>query len=383
MENSWIVTGVGFVKKIRNAAQLIVLRLGDLVAEPHIKCPNCKFGIDTSNVSLAWPALPAGVKFDPTDFELLQHLQGKSSLLNSNSHALIDEFIPTIEKMDGICYTHPKNLPGIKMDGSSVHFFHRVSNAYGCGQRKRRKVSGDDDSVCDEHIRWHKTGASKPIYDENGVLKGWKKILVLYKGSKKGDRDNWVMHQYHLGSNKDEEDGEFVVSKLFYQLSKKNGMPESNDIVVESEASAAKIDPTTPKIDPPQARLLNNSPCYTEQYTSIQVDQHEEECGTSACPVKVEPVAECSAWLDESLAVVVADLPALDEPGQPRDTMDAGPEPEAHIPVDGSNTDLFHGLPELDTTSTSLGSPSDGISLADITFGSQDSFTAWLDNFLL
>ncbi|CAN6249065.1 unnamed protein product [Urochloa humidicola] len=377
------MTGVGLVKKIMNAAQLITVRLGDLVMEPYTKCPYCKCDIDTSNVSLVWPPLPAGVKFDPTEFELLQHLQGKSSSLNSNSRTLIDEFIPTIEKMDGICYTHPKNLPGIKMDGSSVHFFHRVSNAYGCGKRKRRKVSGDDGSACVEHIRWHKTGSSKPIYDENGVLKGWKKILVLYKGSKKkADRDNWVIHQYHLGANKDEEDGEFVVSKLFYQLSKKNDMPESNDIVVESETSAAKIDPTTPKTDPPQPRLLNNSSCDTEQYTRIQVDQHEEECGTSACPVKVEP-AECSAWLDElSAAVVVANLPASNEPRQPRDTKEAGPEPEAPIPVDGPNTnaDLFHGLSELDTTPYH-GSPSDGISLLDIPFGSQDSFTTWLDDF--
>jgi hypothetical protein len=62
-------------------------------------------------VSLVWPALPAGVKFDPSDLELLQHLQGKFDL-PSSSQALIDEFIPTIEEMEGICYTHPKNLPG-------------------------------------------------------------------------------------------------------------------------------------------------------------------------------------------------------------------------------------------------------------------------------
>ena len=63
-------------------------------------------------VSLVWPALPAGVKFDPTDLELLQHLQGKSSQPNSVPHTLIDEFIPTIKEEEGICYTHPKNLPG-------------------------------------------------------------------------------------------------------------------------------------------------------------------------------------------------------------------------------------------------------------------------------
>ncbi|TKW04979.1 hypothetical protein SEVIR_7G146000v4 [Setaria viridis] len=356
MENSWIMTGVGLIKKIRNATQSICLRLGELVAEPYIKCPNCECEIDTSNVHLVWPALPAGVKFDPSDFELLQHLEGKSSLLNSKSHALIDAFIPTIEEKGGICYTHPKNFPGIKMDGSSFHFFHRVPNAYGCGHRKRRKVSGDVGSVCDEHIRWHKTGKPKPIRDDNGVKKGWKEILVLYRGSKRGGSnthiDNWVMHQYHLDAY-EEADGELVVSKVFYQLaSKKNGKSEMDDIVVESKASVAKIDHRTPKTDPPQPCFPNNSPCDTEQYTPIQVDQEEEECGTSFCPVmvKVEP-SECSARLAElSPAVVVADLPASDEPRQPRDTTGAGPEPEAPIPIDGSNTDLFHGLPDLDVT---------------------------------
>ncbi|KAG2572859.1 hypothetical protein PVAP13_7KG310755 [Panicum virgatum] len=383
MENSWIMTGVGLVKRIRNASHLIRLRLGELVAEPYIKCPNCERGIDTSNVSLVWPELPAGVKFDPSDLELLQHLQGKYSLQNSNSPALIDEFIPTIEEMGGICYTHPKNLPGIKMDGSSLHFFHKVSNAYGCGHRKRRKISGNDGSVCDEHMRWHKTGASKPIYDENGFKKGWKKILVLYKGSKRGgskiDRDNWVMHQYHLGADEDEADGELVVSKVFYQLlSKKIDKSKMDDVEQESEPSAAKIDPRTPnsepsaskidprtpKTDPPQPHLPSNSPCDTEQYTPIQVDQEEDECGTSVRRVKVE-AAECSAWFAElPPAVVVADLPASDKPRQLRDAPPVGSEPEARIPVNGSNTDLFDGLPDLDLTFPCLVTPSDSVSLA-------------------
>lgn len=47
------MTGVGLIDKIRNAAQLTCLRLGELVANPCIKCPNCEFDIDTSNVSSA------------------------------------------------------------------------------------------------------------------------------------------------------------------------------------------------------------------------------------------------------------------------------------------------------------------------------------------
>ncbi|CAL5016368.1 unnamed protein product [Urochloa decumbens] len=365
MANSWIMTGMGLVKKIRNATQSISLRLGELVVEPYIKCPHCECGIDTSNVSLVWAALPAGVKFDPSDLELLQHLQGKSGLLNSNSRAVIDEFIPTIENMEGICYTHPQNLPGAKMDGSSIHFFHRVSNAYGCGKRKRRKISGDDD-VSDEHIRWHKTGDSKVICDENGSKIGWKKILVLYSGSKRGgggkiDRNNWVMHQYHLGSDENEKNGEFVVSKIFYQMpSKKNSKSETCDVVLESDA---QIDPKTLKADPHQPLHPNNGSCVTEQHTPLQVDQGGENCGTSIYRVKEEG-AGSPARFDGTQAAMDTDLPASDERVQSRD------------PPDPALDKLYDELPKLDPPC--LGAPSGlSISLADMPLGSPDGLWGW------
>ena len=59
-----------------------------------------------------WVGLPAGVKFDPTDQELIEHLEAKVKSKDMKSHPLIDEFIPTIEGEDGICYTHPEKLPG-------------------------------------------------------------------------------------------------------------------------------------------------------------------------------------------------------------------------------------------------------------------------------
>jgi len=117
------------------------------------------------------------------------------------------------------------------MDGSCLHFFNRVLNAYDTGKRKRRRIiaTGDIcDGVANGNSRWHKTGSSKPVFDENGARKGWKKILVLYKAPKevggKPERENWVMHQYHLGVKEDETNGEFLVCKVFYQSpSKKNG----------------------------------------------------------------------------------------------------------------------------------------------------------------
>lgn len=65
-------------------------------------------------VAIQWPGLPAGVKFDPSDLELLEHLEEKNGLGGSKPHMFIDEFIPTIENDEGICYSHPENLPGRK-----------------------------------------------------------------------------------------------------------------------------------------------------------------------------------------------------------------------------------------------------------------------------
>lgn len=63
-------------------------------------------------VNIEWPGLPAGVKFDPSDLQLIKHLEGKVGMGNSKPHMFIDVFIPTIEEEQGICYTHPENLPG-------------------------------------------------------------------------------------------------------------------------------------------------------------------------------------------------------------------------------------------------------------------------------
>ena len=51
--------------------------------------------------------LPAGIKFDPTDQELIEHLEAKVSADSARSHPLVDLFIPTIDREQGICYTHP------------------------------------------------------------------------------------------------------------------------------------------------------------------------------------------------------------------------------------------------------------------------------------
>lgn len=183
-------------------------------------CPSCghpvQFEEQAAGAIQDLPGLPAGVKFDPTDLELLEHLEGKASADSQKLHPLIDEFIPTIEGENGICYTHPEKLPGVSRDGLIRHFFHRPSKAYTTGTRKRRKVHTDIDGG---ETRWHKTGKTRPVF-AGGRVKGFKKILVLYTNygkQRKPEKTNWVMHQYHLGCDEEEKDGELVVSKVFFQ----------------------------------------------------------------------------------------------------------------------------------------------------------------------
>ncbi|KAG6573290.1 NAC domain-containing protein 73, partial [Cucurbita argyrosperma subsp. sororia] len=206
---------------------------------PALRCPSCGLHIELQDQAGIHdlPGLPAGVKFDPTDQEILEHLQAKAAVSDAHKlHPLIDEFIPTLEGENGICYTHPQKLPGVSKDGQIRHFFHRPSKAYTTGTRKRRKVHTDEEG---NETRWHKTGKTRPVF-VGGIVKGFKKILVLYTNygrQRKPEKTNWVMHQYHLGTNEEEKDGELVVSKVFYQTQPR----QCNSTATATAAAAALL----------------------------------------------------------------------------------------------------------------------------------------------
>ncbi|XP_010054344.2 NAC domain-containing protein 73 [Eucalyptus grandis] len=186
---------------------------------PTMTCPSCGHSVPMfyqRGIVHALVGLPPGVKFDPTDLEILEHLEAKIMGDVRKIHFLIDQFIPTLEGDDGICCTHPERLPGISKDGQIRHFFHRPSKAYATGTRKRRRVHKNAD---ESETRWHKTGKTRSVLAGRVVI-GFKKILVLYNNygrQRKPEKTNWVMHQYHLGKSEEERDGELVVSKVFYQ----------------------------------------------------------------------------------------------------------------------------------------------------------------------
>ncbi|XP_057417398.1 NAC domain-containing protein 75-like isoform X2 [Lotus japonicus] len=231
-----------------------------------------------------WLGLPAGVKFDPTDQELMEHLEAKGK--DMKSHPLIDEFILTIEGEDGICYTHPEKIPGVSRDGLSRHFFHRPSKAYTTGTRKRRKIQTECDHLQQGgETRWHKTGKTRPVI-VNGKQKGCKKILVLYTNfgkNRKPEKTNWVMHQYHLGQNEEEKEGELVVSKIFYQT-----QPRQCNW---SEKSAATTTTTTNGEGSGDPNYSGSGSCSSKEV----VTQRDE---MSAAVVGVTPMTSFTTALD-------------------------------------------------------------------------------------
>ncbi|KAM7262055.1 hypothetical protein ACFE04_021132 [Oxalis oulophora] len=212
---------LGFRTKAKLLRRSRVHRARVIINKNGKACPNCNYVIDNSDAVQEGTSLPIGVKFDPTDQDIIWHLLTKVGFGDLKPHLFIDKFIPTVENAGGICFVHPQNLPGVKQDGIVSHFFHRSIKAYITRTRKCRKIHGDDSG----DVRWHKTGRTKPI-SLDGTQKGCKKIMVLYitpaKGSK-AEKTNWVMHQYHLGIREDEKEGDYIISNIFYQQQAKVG----------------------------------------------------------------------------------------------------------------------------------------------------------------
>ncbi|GMJ04284.1 NAC domain containing protein 44 [Hibiscus trionum] len=388
LAESWLVDSRAIAKKVKNASLSSSITITDCGANR--ECPNCHYRIDNSDVFPKWPGLPVGVKFDPSDAELLDHLAAKCGVGDSKEHQFIDEFIPTLDGCEGICYTHPENLPGAKKDGSSIHFFHRTINAYATGQRKRRKIHNQDNTN-EEHVRWHKTGKTKPVV-ENGVHKGWKKIMVLYKSSKKGckpEKSNWVMHQYHLGDEEEEHDGEYVVSKISCQQQKQTEKNNDSPITEEPDNLMIRTSPRTPKTITPNPPR----PCKSMLYDDIEENMHQEakfSVEGSHLPkdsVHCEDNPDCQAWLaGESQAGENSDFNGLDDFLLCNELLDPSSLLTSSVKnrvsnADGTdemkgNNDVACGISELENLE--FDTPPD-VPLADLQFGSQESILSWLD----
>lgn len=399
---SWLIDSTRIATKIKCASESSDLARFTWKSNPTRNCPRCNHVIDNSDVSKDWPGLPRGVKFDPSDQELLWHLLAKFGNCNAKPHPFIDEFIPTIEGGDGICYTHPEKLPGVKQDGSVSHFFHRTYKAYSTGTRKRRKIQTEAPG----DVRWHKTGKTKPVLLD-GVHQGMKKIMVLYMSTAKGGKPvktNWVMHQYHLGTAEDEKDGEYVVSKISYQQqSKQNDKNESHpspDATVENASEADMV--TNPKLATPELPLekrmhimnseqpngsisgvTNFETEITENTNRPNGENIEDNEVNSEDPKWWEGESQFllnSQQLAEGIALCEEFLQSQSSSGGGEETRGSKPSlaDYAVMGVDALKRDLeeCQKLSVADHPDITLDTPPD-IRLSQLDFGSQDSFPAW------
>ncbi|PSS13416.1 NAC domain-containing protein, partial [Actinidia chinensis var. chinensis] len=409
---SWLVDKNRIATKIKCASGSCDPGSVNWKSNPSRACPNCQHIIDNSDVCHEWPGLPRGVKFDPSDQEIMWHLLAKVGVRNMKPHPFIDEFILTVDEDDGICYTHPQNLPGVKQDGSVSHFFHRAIKAYNTGTRKRRKIHSDD--FCD--VRWHKTGRTKPVILD-GVQTGCKKIMVLYVSLVRGgkaEKTNWVMHQYHLGTGEDEKEGEYVISKVFYQQQEgkqtdkfEQDLPDGTDVMI------AKVDPVTPPSvtpDPPRTekRLSCTDPnalyheighvedeveaafgepnhqdsLMVENHTDLGADNNNNQTGEepkwwdseSQNLLDSQQLVEGLSLCDELLR---SQSPGRD--GNENGELERKPclSDYAHLGPEYLKKDLetCQDL-VLDPANIELDTPPD-FRLSQLEFGSQDSFLAW------
>ncbi|KAK3421727.1 hypothetical protein EUGRSUZ_G02349 [Eucalyptus grandis] len=418
---SWLVDSHRIATKIRSASGASDPEKVKWKSNPTRACPNCQHVIDNSDVAKQWPGLPTGVKFDPSDSEIMHHLLAKAGFEGLKSHPFIEEFIPTVDEDDGICYTHPRNLPGVKQDGSVAHFFHRAIKAYNTGTRKRRKILGDDFG----DVRWHKTGKTKPVMVD-GVQKGWKKIMVLYTNLVRGgksEKTNWKMHQYHLGTEEDEKDGEFVISKIFYdhqQQQLDQGEKNEQNNRERVDATTMKADPVSPKSATPNPPRTERRSCDSDPVQDSAcggpLAQHvETQCADLDGPLEIEnpqhreqtisapemmvdgdqQAEEESKWWDsESQNLLdsqqlVEGLSLCDEFLQSqspnRDDINHHVESKKRILLSDyaklGPEDLKKDLEEchnlaLDPANIELDTPPD-FRLSQLEFGSQDSFLAW------
>ncbi|KAG0576529.1 hypothetical protein KC19_5G087200 [Ceratodon purpureus] len=138
--------------------------------------------------SVAQLPLPPGFRFWPTDEELVWHYLRKKADSEPFQLSIIAEV--DLYKFD------PWDLPERALFGEKEWFFFSPRDRkYPNGARPNRAAASG---------YWKATGTDKPIFMSRGGpgmhgKVGVKKSLVFYRGrAPKGDKTNWIMHEYRL-----------------------------------------------------------------------------------------------------------------------------------------------------------------------------------------
>ncbi|XP_031490630.1 NAC domain-containing protein 100-like [Nymphaea colorata] len=147
-------------------------------------------------------SLPPGFRFHPTDEELVAYYLTRKVA----DSAFVAKAITVVD----LNRCEPWDLPGkASMGEKEWYFFNLRDRKYPTGLRTNRAT---------EAGYWKTTGKDKEIFTSGSMLVGMKKTLVFYKGrAPKGEKTNWVMHEYRLSSKFPSKltKEEWVVCRIF------------------------------------------------------------------------------------------------------------------------------------------------------------------------
>ncbi|KAK8710956.1 hypothetical protein V6N13_146264 [Hibiscus sabdariffa] len=159
-------------------------------------------------------AFAPGFRFHPTDVELIMYYLKRKILgkkLSANPIAEVD-----------IYKYAPWDLPDkscLKTGDLKWHFFCPTSKKYGRGDRVNRATV---------YGYWKATGKDRSVKYNDEVV-GMIKTLVFHQGkAPRGDRTDWVMHEYRLEEKKLADRGIVQDSYMLYVVFKKDGVGPKN-----------------------------------------------------------------------------------------------------------------------------------------------------------
>ncbi|KAF5959365.1 hypothetical protein HYC85_000574 [Camellia sinensis] len=154
-------------------------------------------GPDPASASLA-----PGFRFHPTDEELVRYYLRRKVCGKPFRFDAISEI--------DIYKSEPWDLPGksrLKSRDLEWYFFSMLDKKYGNGSRTNRAT---------ERGYWKTTGKDRPVLHNSRTV-GMKKTLVYHSGrAPRGERSNWVMHEYRLVDEQLENSGIFQVRILMH-----------------------------------------------------------------------------------------------------------------------------------------------------------------------
>ncbi|KAK0601953.1 hypothetical protein LWI29_029046 [Acer saccharum] len=171
--------------------------------------------------------LPPGFRFHPTDEEIITYYLTEKVVKSSFDACAIGEV--DLNKCE------PWDLPKkAKMGEKEWYFFCNRDRKYPTGMRTNRAT---------EAGYWKATGKDKEIFKGKNILVGMKKTLVFYRGrAPKGEKTNWVMHEYRLEGKfsyynlpAKASKEEWVVCRVFHKSTGMKKNPISEFVRIEDD----------------------------------------------------------------------------------------------------------------------------------------------------